>query len=123
MTDLRRELGVLGEDLAAEHLGRLGFRILERNARVRSGELDIVAASEHAIVFCEVKTRIAGSQWRDPLESVHPHKCRQVRRLAARWLAEHPERPRRADIRFDAIGITVDGHGELLRLDHLEGAF
>jgi putative endonuclease len=123
MTDPRRPLGALGEQLAADHLDRLGFNILERNARVRTGELDIVAASENAIVFCEVKTRIAGSEWRDPLESIHPHKCRQVRRLAARWLAEHPERPRRADIRFDAIGITVDRQGALLRLDHLEGAF
>jgi hypothetical protein len=24
---------------------------------------------------------------------------------------------------FDAIGITLDGAGELVRLDHLEGAF
>jgi putative endonuclease len=74
------------------------------------------------IVFCEVKTRIArgsGSPW----ASLHERKRRQVRRLAAAWLAETPERPRGRDVRFDAIGVLVDPAGDLVRLDHIEAAF
>ena len=123
MTDPRRQLGALGEQLASDHLSRLGFQIIERNARVRTGELDIVAADAKTLVFCEVKTRLASAEGRDPLESIHPRKQLQVRRLAARWLGEHADRPRVADIRFDAIGITLDARGQLLRLEHLEGAF
>jgi hypothetical protein len=26
-------------------------------------------------------------------------------------------------VRFDAIGMVIDGHGRLVRLDHLEAAF
>jgi putative endonuclease len=55
--DLRPQLGRLGEQLAAEHLIRRGFQIVERNYRTRWGELDIVAYDGRTLAFCEVKTR------------------------------------------------------------------
>ena len=121
--DPRRRLGYAGEQLAADHLARRGFQILERNFRTRWGELDIIATNGRSIVFCEVKSRIANRSKRDPLESVHPRKRAQVRRMAAQWLRERPDRPRAAELRFDAIGVTVEPDGRLVRLDHLEGAF
>jgi putative endonuclease len=121
--DRRRQLGDTGEQLAAEHLTRRGFQILDRNFRTRWGELDIVACDGRTIVFCEVKTRVTSRAGRDPLESVHPRKRAQVRRMAGRWLAERNDRPRANDLRFDAIGITLGTDGRLLRLDHLEAAF
>jgi putative endonuclease len=120
--DRRRALGAVGEQFAADHLVRRGFRILERNYRTRGGELDIVAADRHRIVFCEVKCRIANRAGRDPLESIHPAKRTQVRRMAARWLVERAHGPAR-ELRFDAIGVTLSLTGELLRLDHIEAAF
>lgn len=120
--DRRRRLGTAGEQLAAEHLARRGFQILDRNYRTRWGELDIVASNGRQIVFCEVKCRVANRSGRDPLESVHPAKRAQVRRMAGRWLAERPH-PRVSDLRFDAIGVTLTPDGELLRLDHIEAAF
>jgi putative endonuclease len=122
--DRRRHLGAAGEQLAAEHLERLGLQIVDRNYRTRFGELDIVALDGSSqIVFCEVKTRVAYGDARNPLESLHPHKQAQVRQIARRWLAERPDRPRARNLRFDAIGVTLDRTGRLLRLDHLEGAF
>lgn len=121
--DRRRQLGAAGEQLAADHLARRGFQIIERNYRTRFGELDIIAADQQTIVFCEVKSRIANRAGRDPLESVHPSKRAQVRRIAGRWLAEHRDHPRVGDLRFDAIGVTIDPNGKLLRLDHIEAAF
>lgn len=131
MPDRRRAgLGAAGEQIAAEHLLRRGYEIVERNFRTRWGELDIIAAKDRTIVFCEVKTRVAGRgprrldpEARDPLESVHPRKQAKVRRMAAQWLVERRDRPRADQLRFDAIGIAVDATGALLRLDHLEGAF
>lgn len=120
--DRRRRLGSAGEQLAADHLVRRGFRILDRNYRTRWGELDIIACDDHQIVFCEVKCRIANRSGRDPLESVHPAKRAQVRRLAGRWLSER-DHPCVRDLRFDAIGVTLSPDGKLLRLDHLEAAF
>jgi len=118
----RRRLGTAGEQIAADHLARRGFQILDRNYRTRWGELDIVASDGRQIVFCEVKCRVANRFGRDPLESVHPAKRAQVRRMAGRWLAER-QHARVSDLRFDAIGVTLSPDGTLLRLDHVEAAF
>ena len=122
-TDLRHALGRLGEDLALAHLERLGFSLVARNHRTRYGELDLVVCDAATLVFCEVKTRRAGAADRTPWESLHDAKQRQVRAMAAAFLAEVPDRPRRAAVRFDALGVVIDAHGRLARLDHLEGAF
>ena len=122
-TDRTKELGRRGEQLAAEHFTRLGYRVLARNHRTRWGELDLVLAdeAERTIVFCEVKSRRVGSgDWR---ENLHRRKRHQVRSMAAAWLSEVTDRPRYAELRFDAVGVTLDNHDELVRLDHMQGAF
>ena len=121
--DRTKELGRRGEDLAAQHFSRLGYRVLARNHRTRFGELDLVLADEdeRTIVFCEVKSRRLGSG--SPFDSLHERKRRQVRKMAAAWLAVVTDRPFGAELRFDAVGVKVDERGELVRLDHLEGAF
>jgi len=122
-TERTNELGRRGEQLAAEHFSRLGYRVLARNHRTRWGELDLVLAdeSEDTIVFCEVKSRRLGSgDWRDNLNE---RKRRQVRTMAAAWLNEVTDRPLYADLRFDAVGVTLDDRNELVRLDHLQAAF
>jgi putative endonuclease len=121
--DIRHRLGASGERLAAEHLERRGFRILERNYRTRWGELDIVAFDGRVLAFCEVKTRRAGGSHGGALEAVGPRKQARVRKMAGCWLAERRERPRADVLRMDAIGVTIDGAGRLVSLEHLEGAF
>ena len=125
--DGRRRLGALGERLAADHLRAAGYEIVERNFRTRYGELDLIAAGRGFLVFCEVKTRVAGgsSDGPAPLDSVGADKRRRLRLMARQWLAggEGRERPRTSEIRFDAIGVMVHPSGRLLDLNHLEGAF
>jgi putative endonuclease len=118
-----KSLGRRGEELAAAHFERLGFRVLARNYRTRWGELDVVLADEDdsLIVFCEVKTRRLGSG--DPWDNLHEGKRAQVRLMAAAWLNDVRDRPWAAELRFDAVGVTLDGRGELVRLDHLQAAF
>ena len=120
--DLRHRLGRVGEQLAAEHLERRGFAIVTRNHRTRWGEIDLIAADERRIVFCEVKTRRAGVG-ASPFEGLREAQCRRLRRMAAAWLQQHADRPRRSELRFDAIGVTIDARGRLVALEHLEGAF
>ena len=119
-TDPRHRLGRLGERLAAEHLQRLGYEVVARNHRTRYGEIDLVVADERTLVIVEVKTRRGrGSPW----DALDERKRRQVRRMGVAYLSDVTERPRRARVRFDAIGVTVDGGGRLTSLDHLEAAF
>jgi putative endonuclease len=122
-TDLRQHLGRIGEDLALAHLERLGYTLVARNHRSRYGELDLVVFDGSTLVFVEVKTRRASGSGRGPWEALHERKRRQVRRMAAAFLLEATDRPRSADLRFDAIGVVIDAYGKLVRLDHLEAAF
>lgn len=95
-------LGAHGEDLAATHLAEAGLRIIDRNWRCRTGELDIVAREGNTLVFCEVKTRRSVALG-DPAEAVTWRKIRTLRRLAQLWLAEHDERAR--EVRFDVVAV------------------
>jgi putative endonuclease len=123
----RRELGALGEAIACGHLVQAGYEVLERNFRTRHGELDVVASDSRALIFCEVKTRVVAGDHGPfgPLVSVGHAKRRQVRRLAGQWLAQRADTPRQwsSELRFDAIGVRLDGHGRLLGLEHVEDAF
>jgi putative endonuclease len=122
-SDARHRLGATGERIAAEHLIRRGYTILERNYRTRWGELDIVAFDGRTLAFVEVKTRRVGYRLGTPFEAIHSRKRLQVRRMSSSWLVERTERPVAPEIRCDAIGVTVDAAGRLIALEHLEGAF
>jgi putative endonuclease len=123
--DPRHRLGILGERLAAEHLVRRGFQILERNYRTRWGELDIIAFDGHTLSFCEVKTRRLGRAGAavTPLEAIRPRKRSRVRRMAGSWLHERRGPVFAPAIRCDAIGVTFDRAGRLVAIEHLEGVF
>lgn len=127
--DPRHVLGRLGEQLAAAHLERLGFAIVERNARTRYGEIDLIAFDGHTLVFAEVKTRRSRKRWRltaeeQPLAWLRASQRARLRRLAAAWLHRSSrERPSAHTIRFDGIGVIVDEADTLVSLDHIEGAW
>ncbi|ADB52092.1 YraN family protein [Conexibacter woesei] len=120
-SDPRHHLGRIGENLAVEHLERRGFVVLDRNYRTRWGELDVVACDDERIVFCEVKTRRLGSS--APLEGLREPQRRRLRRMAVSWLQAKPRRTYVPELRFDAVGVTIDATGQLVALEHLEGAF
>jgi putative endonuclease len=126
--DRRQRLGQRGEQLAARHLERAGWRIVARNYRVREGEIDLIAARGPTLAFCEVKTLVdRGGPARgpaNPIESVGYRKQAQVRRMARVWLAENADRRLGAvDLRLDVIGVVLSPAGALVRLEHVEGAF
>jgi putative endonuclease len=121
--DVRHRLGSLGERLAADHLLRRGFQIVERNYRTRWGELDIIAFDGSTLAFCEVKTRRATAGGRTAFESIRERKQFRIRKMAAGWLAERDDRPFARIVRFDAIAVTFDRTDQLVSVEHLEGAF
>jgi putative endonuclease len=100
----------------AAHWYRLrGYRILDTNAWLAGGELDVVARRGPTIVFCEVKSK-AGPGFGDPSEMVTAVKERRIRRAAEAWLAAHPELTD-LTVRFDVI---LERNG---RLQCLQAAF
>ena len=126
MTQRRLSLGRAAEDLTATRLAEAGWELVERNARTRHGELDLVALDGRTLVFVEVKAGRAGSRYgpERPIHSIGPRKQRQVRRLATAWMAERRGTlPFYAEIRFDAVGVSFDHDGRVADFDHIEGAF
>lgn len=125
MTVARRRTGQIAEDLVAERLAAAGWEIVERNARTRYGELDIVALDGRVLVFLEVKGARADTQFgpEKPILSINLRKQRQVRRLGTAWMAERRGLPPVSDIRFDAVGVTLDRAGRPVEVEHVRGAF
>jgi putative endonuclease len=119
MQEGRRSLATEGEQLAAEHLARAGYRIVARNVRADGVEIDLVAARGDLVVFVEVKAR-GGRGFGSPEEAVDARKCARLVRGARAWL--HAHAPRRARARFDVIAVERDERGRLC-VRHLPGAF
>jgi len=117
--DARRVVGQSGEDAAAAWYEAAGYQVLDRNWRVREGELDLVVRGPGTIAFCEVKTR-RGDAFGTPAEAVNFRKQQQLRRLAGRWLAGHAAGG--ATLRFDVASVRPDGRGGWV-VDVLTNAF
>lgn len=77
-----RPSGNYGEDLAVKYLKDLGYKILERNFRIRGGEIDIVAKDDEYLVFVEVKARWS-HEYGLPVESITPWKIKALVKTAA----------------------------------------
>ena len=107
MADPRRAVGAAGEDAVAEWYRAPGYAVLDRNWRVREGELDVVVGRAGTIVFCEVKTR-RGDAFGAPAEAVTARKhsgCESSGGLA------RPRTTRRRGLRFDVAAVTSERSG------------
>ena len=124
MTVARQRLGRAAEDLVAKRLRQLGWRVLERNARTRTGEIDLIALEGATLVFVEVKAQTAGARLgpERPAFAVGPRKQRQLRLLAREWLAAGRSPSGVAGYRFDVFGVCF-GRDRLADVDHIRHAF
>lgn len=97
-----KDIGQLGEDLAAKFLKRNGFTIIIRNYRKKYGELDIIAENEGDLVFIEVKTRTTESHG-SAEEAVTVSKQQQIIKLAMIYISENELFDK--SVRFDVVSI------------------
>ncbi len=116
--DDRRGLGRRGEELAARQLQEKGFKIVSRNWRCETGELDLVALDGACLVLVEVRTR-RGRSLGTPEESITPAKQMRLIDLSEAYVQES-EWP--GDWRIDVVAIEMDRRGRVLRVDHYENA-
>ena len=119
MRSSRQSLGAFGEKYARAHLARTGYRILESNVRLPSGEMDIVAEEGSTLVFVEVRTR-RGRRLGTPEESITPRKARRLIALADAYLQARSLSP--AQWRIDVVAVEVGPDGRVSRLEVLKNA-
>ena len=117
--DPRRALGADGESAVARWYEADGYEVLDRNWRVREGEIDLVLRRGTTVVFCEVKTRRSDA-YGAPVEAVTFAKQRRLRGLALRWLDAHDGRA--GDLRFDVASVLA-ARGQAPVIEVVEAAF
>ncbi|WP_373229612.1 YraN family protein [Cohnella sp.] len=117
----RAAAGRAGEEAAAAHLEQLGYRLVVRNWRCPTGEIDLIAEDNTTLVFVEVRSRTNPTRFGSAVEAVTPRKCRQVRELATFYLKQRKGPP--TSIRFDVIAVTFLREGIVAEIRHLQGAF
>lgn len=110
--------GEAGESTACEYLRGLGYQIVARNFRCRSGEVDIVARDGDATVFVEVKDRCSDSHG-EGHEAVTFGKRRRIIRAAQLFAASRGLFDAR--LRFDVI--SIDRREGSPHVRHDRGAF
>ena len=118
MADSHR-LGISGEDLAARHLERAGWRVLARNYRFGHKEIDLIVRRGRTVAFVEVKTR-ARLRWGHPLLAIDYRKRAEIEHVARVWVERHA-RPG-DELRFDAIAIYRSAAGGV-HVEHVEDAW
>jgi putative endonuclease len=114
---MSRESGKTSENLAAQFLEKLGFRIIARNVTYAFGELDLVAKDGETLVFVEVKHRLNIS-YGMPFEAVTKSKQRKIIKAAQAFLQKISPTP---NCRFDVISMV--GAPDKLVIDHIKDAF
>ena len=103
MLNQAQRFGQKAEAMAVRYLKRRGYKILARNHRTRSGEIDIIAREGETLVFVEVKAR-ASDRYGSAKAAVTPHKQRQVSKVALGYLQMTDQSHVKA--RFDVVAVT-----------------
>lgn len=115
-----KNIGDFGENAAEEYLEDEDYEILERNFRLKFGEVDIIAEKDGCTVFVEVKTR-KDNLHGNPSEFVDFRKQRRVRKAAACFTDIINN-----DVRFDVIEVLYEeknGEMTVTKINHIENAF
>lgn len=112
----RARKGRWGERAAAQYLWKRGHRLLARNVRYASGELDLISDERGTLVFTEVKLRLDPEK-NPPALAVDEEKLRRIRRAGRRYLRR--VRPPLPPVRVDIISVMPDPLSRHPRIEHL----
>ena len=113
----RQARGAAAEQQAADYLQRQGLKLLERNFRVRGGEIDLICRDGKTTVFVEVRLR-SRSDFGGAADSITGAKRSRLILAAQHWLLRHGEVP----CRFDCM--LFDGpDNETRKIEWLRNAF
>lgn len=106
--------GDLGEEAAVKYLKKQKYKIIARNYRAVTGEIDIIALDGKTLVFAEVKTRSSG-KFGAPSLAVTGEKRLKIAKTAQSFISQNEIFS--LEKRFDVIEVTEEG------VNHITGAF
>ncbi len=115
------ETGKIGEFAVGYYLEYLGYKILDRNFRIRGGEIDLIAVKNDELCFVEVKTRNVYSV-ESGAEAVDRRKQKLLIRAAYQYMEKRNLSEEDWYIRYDIAEVTVL-HNRVTDINYLENAF
>ena len=118
MRTAQQTTGDQAEDLAVAHLERAGLRVLQRNYRVRGGEIDCIALDDETLVFVEVRYR-KNNRFGGAGASIDHRKQQRLIHAAQVYLMKNPRQANRP-CRFDCVLLDAM-HAE--QIDWIQDAF
>lgn len=101
------KLGYQGEDYAADYLVGLGYTIVARNWRCKTGEIDLIAVDKNELVIVEVRTRRGAEAVTQAAESITPQKQARLYRLAEACTAENKVENINS-VRIDVVAVGIE---------------
>ncbi len=116
-----KSLGEVYERRAAALLEDSGLRLLKRNFRCRTGEIDLVALDDALLIFVEVRARF-NTFYDSAAGSVDIRKQRRIVRTAQWFLQCHPQWAN-FPCRFDVVAFEPPQSGTTLGIRWIRGAF
>jgi putative endonuclease len=122
---MKKKLGKIGEEIAAEFLRKKGYKILDRNYKfqipgdLQRGEIDIVAKNKDTICFVEVKTLKDPKIEIFPEDKINFSKRKKLIATAQSWLIKN-KIPLNSKWQIDIISVEIKG-GET-KISHFENA-
>jgi len=116
-----REIGALGEKIAARYLVDRNYQVINLNYRKIIGEIDIIALDQNGdLVFFEVKAR-SNQSFGAPQEAVDKDKQFKLVQLASNYLQDNQVFARR-NFRIDVISVALDFSNRKAKIEHLKNA-
>jgi len=108
--------GDIGEELACKYLLQNGYKILERNFRIRGGEIDVIALDGETLAYIEVKTRTS-YQFGRPEESITLRKLKFLERAAKFYRIKRKNLIKLPDLeRIDFVGVDMSDSKPQIKL-------
>ncbi len=109
---MNNEKGRQGEDQACAWLVSKGFAIIERNWRVRAGEIDIISTKDQEIAFVEVKTRKT-ALFGGAISALSEKRLERLKNAALVYISEH-DQYQDFKVSLKLLGIQ---NGKILEID------
>lgn len=114
---MSQQTGFAAEQLARHYLVKQGLSWITSNYRCRWGEIDLIMAEKHYLVFVEVRLRTSGA-FGGAIASVTQAKQQKLIKTAMHYMMIHKLYNKRS-ARFDVIGIQ----GESAPFEWIKNAF
>lgn len=109
-------VGKIGEDLACDYLGGMGYKISAQNIRQKFGEIDILAKDKKGILcFVEVKTILASySKFSglEPEDHLDKAKLLKMKKMAEWYANSHEKEVGKGGYRIDLVCVKLEGAGD-----------